>query len=160
MSYSNISAALTEESISEVKAAIKTLENKLPFLIALSTEEKNGLFKQGPKSVDFVQDALDASQNFPHILPPAFDAVEFKKDALLYKVLSDILQPLATLAKKVEDTYTAVGSEALTGGLRVFSYVETAEKDEPELKPVADKLRERFKRGTYKGKNTPPPANS
>ncbi|MGB4775814.1 MAG: hypothetical protein WBP45_11620, partial [Daejeonella sp.] len=109
MSYSNISAALTEESIIEVKDAIKTLENKLPFLIGLSTEEKNGLFKQGPKSVDFVQDAMDASQNFPHILPPLFDAEEFKKDASLYKVLSDILQPLAALAKKVEDTYTAVG---------------------------------------------------
>lgn len=52
MSYSNISAALSQQDVDDVKAAIKTIESKLPFLVVLTSDEKKGLFKLGSKSVN------------------------------------------------------------------------------------------------------------
>ncbi|MEO7309786.1 MAG: hypothetical protein ABIX01_05280 [Chitinophagaceae bacterium] len=146
MPHGNISAVLSQQDVDDIKAAIKLIESKMPFLIALDVAEKTALFKQGPKSVDFVNDAMNATVNFPELLPPALDRVEFLKDGNLYKVLSDINQPLAALAQKVEDTYTAVGSEAMGAALQVYAYVQTAAPNVPGVKPLADKLQERFKK--------------
>ncbi len=150
MAYSNISEILNPQDVIDVKAAIKTIETKLPFLVVLTSDEKGGLFKLGSKSVDFVDGALNASKNFPDIFPKNFNASEFEKDALLFKALADIAQPLASLSQKLDDTFTAVGSEAMSEALQVYSYVQTAAPVTPGLQPIADQLSERFKRQGYK----------
>ena len=146
MSYGNISGELSAQDAIDIKAAIQLIESKMPFLIALDSDEKQGLFKQGPKSVDFVNDAMNASQNFPHIFPSSFDTVELMKDGTLYKVLGDITQPLASLAQKVADTFTAVGSEAMGESLQAYAYIQTAVSTVPGIKPLADKMKARFKK--------------
>jgi hypothetical protein len=158
MSYSNISASLSQQDVTDIKAAIKTIETKLPFLVVLTPDEKNSLFKLGSKSVDFVDGALNASKNFPDIFPKNFNPDEFEKDALLFKTLSDITQPLASLSQKLDDTFTAVGSEALGEALQVYSYVQTAAPVTPGLKPIAEQLQERFKRQSGKKAAVPPTA--
>ena len=146
MPHGNISAALSETDVTDIKAAIKLIESKMPFLIALDIEEKKSLFKQGPKSVDFVDDAMNATKNFPELLPPALDKPEFLRDGSLFKVLADISQPLLALAAKLEDTYMAIGAEAMGTALQVYAYVQTAAPKVPGVKPLADKMQERFKR--------------
>jgi len=146
MSYANISAVLSQQDIADIKTAINTIETKLPFLVVLTVDEKKGLFKLGDKSVSFVDEALNAAKNFPNILPKTFDTVEFEKDTVLCNVFADIAQPLAALSQKVDDTFTAVGSEALGEALQVYSYVQTAAPVTPGLQPIADQLSERFKK--------------
>lgn len=90
MSYQNISVSMVQADIDAVKAAIATINSKLPFLITLDADERKGLFKLGSKSADFVQDASAASVNFPNILPASFDKVEYGKDTALFKVLSEL----------------------------------------------------------------------
>ena len=158
MSYSNISAPLSQQDVTDIKAAIKTIESKLPFLVVLTPDEKSSLFKLGAKSVDFVDGALNASKNFPDILPKNFAATEFEKDALLFKAISDIIQPLASLTQKVDDTFTAVGSEALGEALQVYGHVQNAAPVTPGLQPIAQQLSERFKRQSNKKATATPTA--
>lgn len=145
MSYQNISFTLPQADIDAVKAAIATINSKLPFLITLDADEIRGLVKLGPKSADFVNDAAAASVNFPNVLPASFDKVEYGKDTTLFKSLGDIKQLVDSLKEKLDNTYTAVGSEAMVASLEVYAYVQTAGDRTPGLKSVADKLKDRFK---------------
>ena len=146
MSYQNISVNLVQADIDAIKAALVTINTKLPFLITLDAEERKTLFKLGPKSADFVQDASGASINFPNILPASFDKAEYAKDTALFKTLADLKFLIDSLQEKLDHTYMAVGSEAMVASLEVYAYVQTAADRTPGLKTVAEKLKDRFKR--------------
>jgi hypothetical protein len=154
MSYQNISFNMVQADIDAVKAAIAVINSKLPFLVTLDADERKALFKLGHKSVDFVQDASTAVVNFPAIMPPSFDKIEYAKDTALFKVLTDLKSLVDSLQEKLDNTYMAVGSEAMVASLEVYAYVQTAADRTPGLKSVAEKLKERFKRQSAK-KDTP-----
>lgn len=146
MSYQNISFDLPQTTVDAVKTAITGINDQLPFLITIGPEERQSLMKLGPKSVDFVQDASLAAVNFPGILPASFNQEEYGKDSSLFKSLSEIKLLLDSLSEKIDNTYMAVGSEAMTASLEVYAYVQTAAPRTPGLQSVAEKLKERFKR--------------
>jgi hypothetical protein len=145
MPYQNISAQLSETDIKEIKAALNTIEAKLPFLVHLTVEERRKLFKMGNKSLAFVSNSLTAAQSNPEILPASFDLNEFLSDYQLATDLTDLHLSLQQLTEKVDDTLMAVSSEAMTSGLTVYDYVKTAAKQTPGLRAIADQLGERFK---------------
>jgi len=145
MSYKNISYVLPQEDLTAVNKAFAEVDRLLPFLVNLDSNESRGMFKLGPKSADFVQDSATAVNSFPNVLPPSFDKEEFLKDATLFRQLMEIKFQLDSLCEKVNDTLTAVGSEAMTSSLEVYAYVQTASDRTPGLKSVADKLKDRFK---------------
>lgn len=145
MNKTQISFALSQANLDAVKTAIKTLENNLPFLISLSKQERKALTKVGPKSVDFVQEAYNASLNFATILPPVFDKVEYGKDTALFKSLGEIKLLINSLNEKIDSTYMAVGAESMNASLTVYELVRSASKSTPGLKSVKDELSKRFK---------------
>ncbi len=51
MAYQNIAAALSPQDIQEIKAALQKIQQKMPFLVTLSTEERRKLVKMGDKSL-------------------------------------------------------------------------------------------------------------
>jgi hypothetical protein len=145
MSYQNITATLSEADVQEIKAALQTIEQKLPFLINLTTEERRRLYKMGAKSLTFVNNSLTAAQSNRDILPATFDLEEFARDYQLSAALTDIFFGLQQLSEKVDDTLMAVSSEAMSSSLTVYDYVKTAAKKTPGLKTLADQLGDRFK---------------
>ncbi|MEH2312318.1 MAG: hypothetical protein V7K35_13160 [Nostoc sp.] len=152
MSYQNIAAALSPQDIREIKAALQTVQKKMPFLITLSTEERRKLLKMGDKSLAFVNNSVTAAQSNREILPPTFDVEELVRDYQLATALTELLISVQQLAEQVDDTLMAVGSEAMTSSLTVYDYVKTASKKTPGLKTVAEQLGERFK--AIKGRPT------
>jgi hypothetical protein len=152
MAYQNISVSLPQADIDAVKAAITTINAKLPFLVTLDGEEKQALVKLGAKSADFVNDASMAVASFPNVMPASFDKVEYSKDTSLFKALGEIKLLVDSLSEKIDNTYVAVGSEAMQASLEVYAYVQTAKDRTPGLGSVADKLRERFKKSSRKQK--------
>jgi hypothetical protein len=145
MAYQNISAQISQADIQEIKAALNTIETKLPFLIHLSLDERRKIVKMGDKSLAFVSNSLAAAQSNPMVLPGSFDVTEFKTDYELIAALSEIHISLQQLNEKVDDTLMAVSSEAMRSSLTVYDYVKTAAKHTPGLKAIADQLGERFK---------------
>jgi hypothetical protein len=145
MAYQNITATLSQKDIQEIKAALQTIQQKLPFLITLSVEERRKLFKMGDKSLAFVKNSLTAAQSNRDILPASFDLDEFVRDYQLAATLTELLLGLRQLTEQVDDTLMAVGSEAMGSSLTVYDYVKTAAKKTPGLKTLAEQLGERFK---------------
>jgi hypothetical protein len=146
MPYQNISATVSDADVAAIKAAIATIQQKLPFLISLTDAERKSLPKAGPNSLAFVEHAQTAADNNPTILPGSFDAAGFDSHVSLFATLTDINTSIAQLASEVDDTRLAVGSEAMDEARQVYEYVKAAVKKTPGLKPVADQLAERFQR--------------
>ncbi|MEA5564690.1 hypothetical protein [Anabaena sp. UHCC 0399] len=145
MPYQNITASLSAADIQEIKAALQTIQRKLPFLITLSPEERRKLVKMGDKSLAFVNNSVSAAKSNPEILPASFDVDELVRDYQLATTLAEVLTSMHQLAEQVDDTLMAVSSEAMTSSLTVYDYVKTAAKKTPGLKTVAEQLGERFK---------------
>jgi hypothetical protein len=155
MPYQNISATVSDATIQAIKDAVASIQQKLPFLISLTPEERKAIFKTGPNSLSFVENALQAAQNNPTIFPQSFDADEFESDVDLFAALTQINTVVAQLASEIDDTRLAVGGEAMQEATQVYNYVKAAVKTSPGLKPVADQLGERFQKAT---KSKTPPA--
>lgn len=152
MAYSNISNSVSETDMQAIKQAIQIITEKLPFLVALSSDEKRSLVKLGAKSIDFVRDCNTVAQNYGQILPANFDVQELSKDSKLFEQLSEIQLLFNTLTEKLNDTTIAVGNESMKASLTVYEYVKTASKSQAGLKTVAEQLQQRFK-GQGKSKN-------
>ncbi|MCC5665394.1 hypothetical protein LC653_16080 [Nostoc sp. CHAB 5784] len=158
MSYQNITGSLSLQDIQEIKAALQTVQQKMPFLITLSTEERRKLVKMGDKSLAFVNNSITAAQSNREILPATFDVEELVQDYQLAAALTELLISMQQLTEQVDDTLMAVGSEAMTSSLTVYDYVKTASKKTPGLKTVAEQLGERFK-AMGKGKSAKTPVS-
>jgi hypothetical protein len=145
MPYQNIDATLSAADLQAIQQAIDTIQQKLPFLITLSLEERKRLYKMGDKRLAFVKNSLNAAQNNRNILPASFDLDGFANDYQLASSLTDLLMRLNQLTEQVDDTLLAVGSEAMSDGLTVYEYVKTAAKKTPGLKAIAEQLGNLFK---------------
>ncbi|NJM72821.1 MAG: hypothetical protein HC862_23255 [Scytonema sp. RU_4_4] len=154
----NISAILSTEDIQQIKAALQTVQQKMPFLITLSTEERHKLFKMGDKSLAFVNNSITAAVSNPNILPASFNLEEFIRDYQLAATLTELLIALRQLSEQVDDTLLAVGSEAMSSSLTVYDYVKTAAKKTPGLKSLSEQLGERFK--AIRSKSVKPASDS
>ncbi|MBW4450383.1 MAG: hypothetical protein KME38_27035 [Spirirestis rafaelensis WJT71-NPBG6] len=139
MAYQNVNASISPQDIQEIKAALQTVQKKLPFLITLTTEERRKLVKMGDKSLAFVNNSVAAAQSNRDILPASFDVEELVRDYQLVSTLTELLTSMRQLTEQVDDTLLAVGSDAMT------SSVKTAAKKTPGLKTIAEQLGERFK---------------
>jgi hypothetical protein len=152
MAYQNITGSLSPQDIQEIKAALQTIQKKLPFLVTLSNEERRRLLKMGDKSLAFVNNSVTAAQSNREILPASFDVEELVRDYQLASALTELLTSMRQITEQVDDTLLAVGSEAMSSSLTVYDYVKTAAKKTPGLKTVAEQLGERFK--AIKGRST------
>ncbi|BBD66583.1 hypothetical protein NIES4072_61470 [Nostoc commune NIES-4072] len=104
MSYQNIAAALSPQDIQEIKAALQKIQQKMPFLVTLSTEERRKLVKMGDKSLAFVNNSVTAAQSNREILPATFEVEELVRDYQLATALTEVLISMQQLTEQVDDT--------------------------------------------------------
>ncbi|HWT03843.1 MAG TPA: hypothetical protein VN256_26585 [Pyrinomonadaceae bacterium] len=156
MPYQNINAAISPADVQAVKDSFATILAKLPFLVNLTAGERKAIFKAGPDSLSFIQNAAAAAQNNPTIFPASFSAPDFQKDVDLFAALTELGTVASSVASRIDDTRLAVGGEAMQQATQVYNYVKTAAKTSPGLKPVAEQLGGRFQKSRKKG--TPPPS--
>jgi len=155
MSYNNISAEITSETVEFLIQKIKEMEAKLPFVINLSTEEIRSLPKMGDKTIAFVEKAIEFAVQNPSFLPPFVDVNELKKDLELAKKLKSFINVLEPFSERVTDTYLAVGAEAFMAA-RVFytSSKAALQAGLPGANTIVDELGKRFSKRRHDGKET------
>lgn len=158
MPYQDLNITLSDADRQEIKQAITTIQQKLPFLITLSADERKRLYKMGDKRLAFVQNSLNVAQSNRNILPASFDLDGFNNDYRLATDLSELLMLLNQLTEQVDDTLMAVSSEAMSSSLTVYDYVKTAAKKTPGLKAIAEQLGSLFK--AIKTKPAKPPTTA
>ena len=145
MPENRISAKLSNADQEAVLEALKTIRQKLPFLLDLTLEERRSLPRMGDKSRAFVTQALTIAEQNEEILPRSFDVAEMRKDVELVQALEPLLPAIAQLQELLEDTYIAVGSEAYTAALAVYQYARASGKG-AALDNLLDALGQRFAR--------------
>ncbi|MBV8857437.1 MAG: hypothetical protein JOZ02_10940 [Acidobacteria bacterium] len=151
-----ISATLSEADRQAVLDAINIIRAKLPFLIDLTPAERKSLPKMGSKGRGFVDKALEVAEQNPDIVPRSFDVEEMRRDVKLFEALLPLVTAFAQLNELLNDTYTAVGSEAFVAALRVYQFVRAAGKGSA-LDGAIESLGQRFTRKprTRPGNKTP-----
>jgi hypothetical protein len=144
-----VSATLTLEAKTNIKNAIKTINDNLPFLISLTDEERRGGMKLGDKTIGFLDKNYNYIQSNGSLAPSYLELSEYTKDYTVSKDLLEILQLLNPLIQNIEDTYTQVGIEALTSALVFYNAVKMAAKQGvPGAKAIYDDLQKRFPGGS------------
>ncbi len=147
-----ISASLSEETQTEILAALATVKAKLDFLLTLEPDEVRGLFKAGNGFAPFLEKASQAAADHKEILPQVFNLAEFKKDFQLSKALTPIANQINELADSVQNTLTAVNSDALAGALDVYASVKQNRDKVPGLNVVAEEMAVFFQKTPKKTK--------
>jgi len=151
MSYGNISTELSADDVNSIIQTLQGLNDKFPFAIKLSPDDRRSIMKLGDKSLAFVEKALEYAENNPNILPVFFDLEEFKKDMALTQTLNSIVKVLRPLTEKIEDTFYAVGAEAFFAARTFYSASKGALKARvPGTETIVSELGIRYKLGVSK----------
>lgn len=146
MSENRISIVFTEAEITDINAAIQTLQTKLvPKLIALSTEDKQAVPKVKDKAVPFMQKALQYMETNPEFIPVYFDKAEVNKDFDGFVSINNFLRLLGPTVSNMEDTAFLCGSEGYRGTLNYYNNVKLAAKiNVPNAKAIYEDLKTYF----------------
>lgn len=147
MNDNRISATLSQTDRDEILVAIKTIREKMPFLISLSAEESKSLAQIGDKRRAFVAAALALAEHNQNFLPRSFEVEEMRKDVELFNALESILLPLTQLTELIDGTVKVAGSEAYASALAVYQYAKAGGVAEG-LESAVDDLGKRFARKT------------
>ena len=126
MSDNRLSAALTAAEVDEVMQALHTIKQKMPFLLALSSDERRALPQPGDRGRAFISKAMEVATHNPGILPGVFDLPEMRKDVELTNALQPIIMALSQLQGMMDDTMRVATSEAYTAALNVYSYAKAS----------------------------------
>jgi hypothetical protein len=153
MNENRVSGSLSSDAKAAVQSALETIRQQLPFLIGLDPEARRSLPRMGDKSRAFVRKGLEAANQNPGMLPRAFDLDEFGRDVALDEALLPIAESIRRLAEMVDDTLTAVRSDAYLAALVVYQSAKHAGKNSG-LDGALDELGRRFVRKS--GGGTPP----
>lgn len=155
MNQNLVSGTLSAEDAAAVRAAIETIRQKLPFLTGLDPETRRGLPRMGDKSRAFVHKCLELANQNVGMLPRAFDLDEYNRDVALEGELLPLAESVRQLSEMIDDTLTAVRSDAYLASLMVYQSAKTAGKG-TGLDGALDDLGRRF--GRKSGVIAPAPA--
>jgi len=150
----NLSAAIAPADKVTIKTALNTVEMLLSFLVNLTPQERHKLFKMGPKSLNFVEYALEVATEHSGIMPLDFSLAEFEKDFTLTRDLNDIAIISGPLLEGISDTQMLAGVEAMNAANMVYAQVKLAAKADSSLDGVHAEMKRRYEKS---GKKEDPP---
>jgi hypothetical protein len=145
MNENIVSGTLSSEAVTAARTALETIRKQLPFLIGLDPEARRSLPRMGDKSRAFVRKCLEVANQNPGMLPRAFDLEEFGRDVALDEALLPIAESVRQLAEMIDDTHTALRSDAYVAALMVYQSAKRAGKG-TGLDGALDELGRRFVR--------------
>jgi hypothetical protein len=150
-----VQGVITDEGLQAIQRHLGEVKAALPFLVDLTVEDRRTLPKMGDKSRAFVEQALVLARQNEGILPRSFDLDEFGRDVDLIGRLAAIDAAVRQLAELLDDTLIAVGSDAYSRALVVYSQAKLAGKG-TALDQHLDSLGQRFARRAPGPSDKPP----
>jgi hypothetical protein len=145
MPQNRISLTLAADAVSDIQAAIATMEHHLTGLIGLTVEERRELTKMGDKSEAFCRAAMLTLGNHPDVLPRSFDLDGYRADLAALDMLRPLLNRLQRLYERMVDSEMALGSDVMVGSLEGYAHLKVAGAGEG-LDTLKEALGARFDR--------------
>ncbi|AFC25001.1 hypothetical protein [Saprospira grandis] len=128
MAENRISIELTTDMVEEVRQLVTQIEEKLPFLLSLTQDERASFPKLHRENEIFVEETIRAAEQHDDVLPDYIDVAEMKRDLELYQQLGRVMLRLNRLHEKVNDTIHIAGAEALATALVTNNMFQIAAK--------------------------------
>ena len=147
MNTNTINATVSTSDQEAVTTATAAIKQKLPFLIDLTTTDRQSLVKLGDKSQAFVKKALDVAEQNPGVLPAAFAVNQMRQDVEMFAYLSSVQLALGQLCKQIDDTALRIGSQAYAAARTVYASA-TSSFAGAALQTAAGELGRHFARKT------------
>ncbi|MDP4209193.1 MAG: hypothetical protein Q8928_10305 [Bacteroidota bacterium] len=145
MKQNQISANISNETLTKAVALIDELESLFPFLLSLTPDEKQGGFRLGDANMSFLTKSRDYISLNPQHMPSFVDITETNNDINVATNLFTVTKKLAVLASKIEDTATQAGFESLASVLAYYNSVKLAARNNvPGAQAIYDDLKTRF----------------
>ena len=133
--------------VEAIDAAVTTLKQSLPGLIALSLGEKRLLKRMGEKSETFCRQSLHVMDRNRQLVPAKIDLDAAIETMRTLDLLRPRLVELAQLLERCYDTDAALGSAVMTVALQGYSLLKLIGRSEG-LEP----LRRELQAGRFKQK--------
>ncbi len=154
MPQNRISLTLAANAVSDIEAAIATMEQHLAGLIGLQPEERRELTKMGDKSEAFCRAAVTTLRNHSDVLPRGFSLDGYEADLVALDTLRPLLNRLQRLYDRMVDSEMALGSDLMVASLEGYAHLKVAGRGDG-LDTLKDALGARFDR---KRRQEPEPA--
>ncbi len=141
-----INFTIPEEVATNVSASLAEISTSLlPYLIALTPEERRAVPKMSDKTSPFVEKCMAYAQSAPEFAPPYMDVEGLKTDMAVYNKLIPLLRQVTRILNGLDDTIMQAGAESYVASLAYYNSVKQAAKmDIPGAKGIAEDLRKRF----------------
>lgn len=151
MSQNIVDIIFDADALSDIDAALTTLDTRLIGLVALDPVKRRRLHKMGDKSEAFCRLAVDVLTANPQILPANFDLAALQRDVAALDALRMRTVQVMRLYQRMLDTEMALGSDIMSNSVEGYQFLKVAGKsaglDEPRKQ-----LAVRFKSKRSKGK--------
>lgn len=155
MSQNLIDLTFNADALATLDATLESLEEQLPGLLALNTEQRRHLTKMGDKSEAFCRQTVDVLGQNLGLLPRNFDYDGLRRDLDALDALRPRLMRLARLHERASDTEMALGSDVMTQSLEGYAFLKVAGKNEG-LDNARRALSARFARSAPKAEAAAP----
>lgn len=144
----SISIVIPPADLQAVRDALATANSiLLPFLIALTPEQRKKMLKVGDGTEPFVDKVMDYAVTDPQFLPAYVQLAEMQKDYDAVEGLLPIFRTVQQLESKLNDTVMLVGSEVYQYSLSYYNSVKMGTKmNSPNAKPIYEDLKKRFEK--------------
>lgn len=133
-----IHITLDEATIAEVLALVAQIKAKLPFLIRLASDEKQGMAKARAGSEEVADKVLGLQEEAGMPVAPDDPLVA---DLSVYRGLTQIGDEISDVQTLIEDTKFLAGSEAWSESLIRYGMLRQKARSKPQLLDKVNRLR-------------------
>ena len=115
-----VNAALSSEEVEVLVTGLKGIEDAVPFAVTLNKDERAALPRVGPKTMDFVDKALEYAERNPGLVPTHVDVSEFKEKRDLVYGLKKVLNHTVPLETKLKDSLTLAQADSYETARQIY----------------------------------------
>jgi hypothetical protein len=120
VSQNLVQTVITEEQLTQARAALDVLESIFPDFIALDVDDRRSVRRMGTKSEQFCRQTLIVGQENPKLIPETIGLDDAIADLDAYDKLFPLHARLTRVMTRWDDTLLALGSDAYDASLGVY----------------------------------------
>lgn len=148
-----VNTVIDDVTMDALKRGTQSLLDNMPFLVALTDEERLSLSGLDISNKVFVEEAFDYLSSNPGIMPPAVNAANLKNDLELYNQLDTVESWLQNVLNQVSDTKRLAAHEAYSSSLMIYKLLSVfSQTGVPGAQQGYERLSRRF---AQSGRSTP-----
>lgn len=145
LSFNLNNGQLSQADLTTVESYYDALDQLLNLETGLSSEDRMRLTKLHRDNLLFVQNAIEAVQDKPMLLPGFITQQEFEENFEYYNQIRDIETRHFEFAERLRDTRIAMGAKCFGVGRAVYAIgKQAADMGVPGVKFHVDRMGERF----------------